>query len=118
MSFRRKQDDREFPVNFELGVRAGDLLLPKGVIQGQELELLLRKLTLRAARITDFDQLPIPFRAVASDIVAGEQVVMDSGDFARSIRASMSVPGVFAPVRIDGRLLLTVGSSEICRLAL
>ena len=109
LSFRRKQDEREFPINFELGLRGTELLLPKGVIQGQKLDLLLRELTLHASHISDFDNFPIPFRAIASDIVAGEAVVMDSGDLARAIRASMSVPGVFAPVRVDGRLLVDGG---------
>ncbi|MDH5622379.1 MAG: patatin-like phospholipase family protein [Gammaproteobacteria bacterium] len=109
LSFRRKQDEREFPVDFELGIRDGDLLLPKGVIQGQTLDLLLRELTLDASHITDFDQLPIPLRVIASDIVSGEAVVMSGGDLAKSIRASMSVPAVFAPVRIDGRLLVDGG---------
>jgi NTE family protein len=109
LSFRRKQDEREFPINFELGIRGTDLLLPKGVIQGQELDLLLRGLTLHASHIHDFDKFPIPFRAIASDIVAGEAVVIDSGDLAMAIRASMSVPGVFAPVRVDGRLLVDGG---------
>jgi len=109
LSFRRKQDEREFPINFELGLRGTDLLLPKGVIQGQELDLLLRKLTMHASHITDFDELPIPFRAIASDIVAGEVVILDSGDLTMAIRASMSVPGVFAPARVDGRLLVDGG---------
>ena len=109
LSFRRKQDDREFPINFELGVRGTDFVLPQGLIQGQKLDLLLRELTLHASQVSDFDRLPIPFRAIASDIVAGEAVVMDSGDLAQSIRASMSVPGVFAPVRIDDKLLVDGG---------
>ena len=100
LSFRRKQDEREFPVDFQLGVRGTDLLLPQGVIQGHELELLLRELTLSASHITDFDELPIPFRAIASDIVAGKPVVLKSGDLAKATRASMSVPGVFAPTTI------------------
>jgi NTE family protein len=109
LSFRRKQDEREFPINFELGVRGTELLLPKGVIQGQKLDLLLRDLTLDASHIRDFDDLPIPFRAVASDIVAGEAVVLSGGDLTLAIRASMSVPGVFAPARVDGRLLVDGG---------
>lgn len=109
LSFRRKQDEREFPINFELGIKGTDLLLPKGVIQGQELDLLLRGLTLHASHIRDFDKFPIAFRAIASDIVAGEAVVIASGDLSMAIRASMSVPGVFAPVRIDGRLLVDGG---------
>ena len=109
LSFRRKQDDREFPINFELGLRGADFVLPQGVIQGQKLDLLLRELTRRASQVKDFDQLPIPFRAIASDIVAGEAVVLDSGDLAQAIRASMSVPGVFSPARIDDRLLVDGG---------
>ena len=109
LSFRRKQDDRQFPINFELGLRGTDLLLPKGVIQGQKLDLLLRDLTLHASHVSDFDDLPIPFRAVASDIVAGEAVVLGDGDLTMAIRASMSVPGLFAPARIDGKLLVDGG---------
>ena len=109
LSFRRKQDDTQFPIDFELGVRGTDLVLPKGVIHGQKLDLLLRELTIRTSHIRDFDDLPIPFRAVASDIERGEAYVMGSGDLAKSMRASMSVPGVFAPVRIRGRLLVDGG---------
>jgi len=109
LSFRRKQDDAEVPIGFELGVRGTELVLPKGVIQGQKLDLLLRELTQHASHINDFDQLPIPFRVIASDIERGEAWVMDKGDLAESIRASMSVPGVFAPVLIGDRLLVDGG---------
>jgi len=109
LSFRRKQDEREYPIDFELGVRGTELLLPQGVIQGQTLDLLLRELTLNVSHIDDFDQLPIPFRAIASDIERGEPWVMGEGDLASAIRASMSVPGAFAPVEIDGRLLVDGG---------
>ncbi len=109
LSFRRKQDDREYPLNFELGVRGTDFVLPQGFIQGQKLDLLLRELTLHASHVTDFDALPIPFRAIASDIIAGEAVVMKEGDLAQAIRASMSVPGVFVPVQYDGKLLVDGG---------
>ncbi|MGB5722039.1 MAG: patatin-like phospholipase family protein [Woeseiaceae bacterium] len=109
LSFRRKQDDAEFPIDFELGVRGTDLVLPKGVIQGQKLDLLLRELTIKSSQIDNFDELPIPFRAIASDIERGEAYVIGKGDLARAIRASMSVPGVFAPVRLDDRLLVDGG---------
>ncbi len=109
LSFRRKQDDAEYPIDIELGVRGTDLVLPRGVIQGQKLDLLLRELTIKTSHIEDFDDLPVPFRAIASDIGRGEAYVIGSGDLARAIRASMSVPGVFAPVRIDGRLLVDGG---------
>ena len=109
LSFRRKQDDADFPIDFELGVRGTDLVLPKGVIQGQKLDLLLRELTIKSSQIDNFDELPIPFRAIASDIERGEAYVIGKGDLARAIRASMSVPGVFAPVRLDDRLLVDGG---------
>jgi NTE family protein len=109
LSFRRKQDERQYPINLELGLRGSELLLPKGVIQGQKLELLLRELTMHASHVSNFDELPIPFRAIASDIVAGEAVVIGEGDLAMAIRASMSVPGVFAPARVNGKLLVDGG---------
>ena len=109
LSFRRKQDDAEVPIDFELGLRGTSLVLPKGVVQGQKLDLLLRELTLGVSHIDNFDELPIPFRAIASDIERGEIHVMAGGDLARAIRASMSVPAVFTPVRMDGRLLVDGG---------
>jgi NTE family protein len=109
LSFRRKQDDREAPIDIELGLRGSELILPKGAIQGQKLDLLLRELTLDVSHIGNYDDLPIPFRAVASDIERGEAWVMGEGDLARSIRASMSVPAIIAPVRVDGRLLVDGG---------
>ena len=109
LSFRRKQDEREVPIDVELGLRGTELMLPKGAIQGQKLDLLLRELTLAVSHIEDFDALPIPFRAVASDIERGEAWVMSEGDLATSIRASMSVPALFAPVLVDGRLLVDGG---------
>ncbi|MFQ5608773.1 MAG: patatin-like phospholipase family protein, partial [Woeseiaceae bacterium] len=91
LSFRRKQDDELFPINFELGWQDGALRLPQGAIQGHSLDLVLRKLTLHASGVSDFDDLPIPFRAIGSDIVRGEHYVMGEGDLALAIRASMSV---------------------------
>jgi NTE family protein len=109
LSFRRKQDDAQVPIDLELGLRGTELVLPKGVIQGQRLNMLLRELTMPVANVDDFDRFSIPFRAIATDIERGEIWVMDEGDLALSIRASMSVPGVFAPVRIGDRLLVDGG---------
>lgn len=109
LSFRRKQDDTEFPIDIGVGIRNGDFVLPKGLIRGQKLDLTLRELTLGVSQIHDFDELDIPFRAIASDLESGEAVVMGTGDLARSIRASMSVPALFAPVELDGRLLVDGG---------
>jgi NTE family protein len=109
LSFRRKQDDNRYPVDLELGLRGGEMVLPKGLVQGQNLDLLLRELTAHAAHIDDFDDLPIPFRAVATDIATGEMHVMSSGDLALSIRASMSVPGLLAPAQLDDMALVDGG---------
>ena len=109
LTYRRKQDDIEFPVNFEMGLRDGRLQLPKGLVYGQKIELMLRNLTSLAAHIEDFDDLPTPFRAVAADLETGESVVIGEGDLPKALRASMSVPGIFAPVIVDGRTLVDGG---------
>lgn len=109
LSFRRKQDDAAYPIGFEVGVRDGEVQLPKGLIQGQKLQLILREELLHVSHIVDFDELPIPFRAVASDIESGEAVVMGEGDLALAARASMSAPGIFSPAQVDGRTLVDGG---------
>lgn len=109
LPFRRKQDDAAYPIQLELGVRDGSVQMPRGLIQGQKLGHILRELTNAAAGVTDFDQLPIPFRAVASDLATGEAWVMREGDLSDALRASMSAPGIFSPVEIDGRTLVDGG---------
>jgi NTE family protein len=109
LPFRRKQDDEAYPVRLELGLRDGKLQLPLGLLQGQKLGHILRELTVATAGIDDFDELPIPFRAVAADIETGEAYVMASGDLPLALRASMSAPGIFAPVAVDGRTLVDGG---------
>lgn len=111
--FRRKQDDRDFLVKQKLSFRDdGSLGLPLGVLQGQNLALLLEKLFARAGAVEDFDQLPIPFRAVAADIATGEVVVFSHGHLASAVRASMSIPALLTPVEMDGRLLVDGGISN------
>ena len=108
--FRRKQDDRDFLVKRKLSFRDdGSLGLPLGVIQGQNLALLLERLLVHTSDARDFDRLPIPFRAVATDIANDKKVIFRSGHLPQAIRASMSIPAVFAPVEIDGRLLVDGG---------
>ncbi len=109
LAFRRKQDDADYPVRLPLGIKGGKFLLPKGLIQGQRLHQMLRSATLPVAHIDRFDDLPIAFRAVATDIESGAAVVLDQGDLATALRASMSAPGVFAPVEVGGQLLVDGG---------
>jgi NTE family protein len=81
--------------------------IPQGLVRGKRLDLMLRSLTLNAP--IDFNDFPIPFRAIASDIETGNAVVLSKGDLAKSLRASMAIPGAFAPVEIDGHLLVDGG---------
>ena len=112
LDLRRKQEDEEFLVKFPLGLRDGRVVLPRGLIQGQRLTETLRRLTLPVARLSNFDDLPTPFRAVATDLETGEAVIMGSGDLTTAMRASLSAPGVFAPVERDGRLLVDGGIAD------
>jgi len=108
-SMRRKQAEQQLPLfAAEIGLRDGSLSLPKGAVVGIGLESVLRRLVkLKGAR--DFDKLPIPFRAVATDVVDGEMVVFRDGELSNAMRASMSVPGVVAPAEVDGRMLVDGG---------
>ncbi len=107
--FRRKRDDDNYLVKAKPGFNNGKLMFPSGAIQGQKFDLALRQLVRHASTVTDFDELAIPFRAVASDIGTGQPVVLGSGDLAMAMRASMAVPGAFAATEIDGRLLVDGG---------
>ncbi|WP_347260719.1 patatin-like phospholipase family protein [Rudaea sp.] len=109
LPMRRKEDELRFLGGIELGLRGGKIALPRGAIQGQKLQLLLRRLLLSTLRTEDFDDLPIPFRSIATDIGKGEKVVFAKGDLAMAIRASMSVPAAFAPIRYQGHLLVDGG---------
>jgi len=109
MPMRRKQADYRYLLNFEIGWKDGRIITPVGVVQGQKLLLLLRRLLASTWDVEDFDQLAIPFRAIATDIVAGKEVIFGKGDLPLAIRSSMSVPGAFAPTNVDGELLVDGG---------
>jgi NTE family protein len=89
----------------ELGISGGTLKLPKGVVTGVQLESVLRRLS-KAKGFYDFDDLPIPYRAVATDLLTGKAVVFREGELANVMRASMSVPGAVAPAEIGGMMLV------------
>ena len=112
LSFRRKEERSQFSVKLPLGLRGRRLRLPEGLIEEETLTRILRRLTLPVAEINNFDDLPTPFRAVATDITTGEPVVMRAGDLVTAMRASLSAPGVFTPVERQGRLLVDGGISE------
>ena len=101
---QRKRVDYAFTLGFEIGVDDEGLTAPSGLVPTHQIEALFRRIVAGAGKMSDFDDLPIPFRAVATDLETGEMVVFDRGDLAVAMRASMAVPGGFAPVDIGGRL--------------
>ena len=111
-SFRRKQDDALYVFKAKPGFNKGKVELPLAYIHGQKFDLELNRLTAPVNAINDFDKLPIPFRAVATDLETGKEVDLKSGNLARALRASMAVPGAFDPVDIDGKLLVDGGISN------
>lgn len=108
LSFRRKQDRRNFLINAHLGLKHG-LTGPNGLNPGQGVGLLLDRIAFPESGISNFDDLPIPFRCVATDMQSGETVVLRDGPLAQAVRASMAIPGVFTPVQLKGRTLADGG---------
>ncbi len=109
LSFRRKEDDRTFLVKARIGLRDGHVRLPRGLVEGQNFVMELRKLSHVTQSLESFDSLPIPFRAMATDLESARPVVLDKGDLAMAIRASIAIPPLFSPVEIEGRLLVDGG---------
>lgn len=108
ISYRRKQDRRDFLVAAPFGLKHG-LKGPNGLNSGQAAGLLLDRIAFADAGITNFDDLPIPFRCVATDMQSGEAIVLRDGFLADAVRASMAIPGVFTPVELNGRILADGG---------
>ncbi|RPJ45628.1 MAG: esterase, partial [Betaproteobacteria bacterium] len=105
LSMRRKQDDYRPYIGPEIGVGHGGIGLPKGVVSGVQLETVLRRLA-KTPGYYQFDKLPIPYRAVATDLVTGKAVIFKDGELANVMRASMSVPGAVAPAEFGGMMLV------------
>lgn len=108
ISYRRKQDRQNFMVGAPLGLKHG-VRGPNGLNSGQTAGLLLDRVAFSDFGVTNFDDLPIPFHCVATDMQSGEAVVLKDGSLANSVRASMSIPGVFTPVELNGRILADGG---------
>lgn len=108
LSFRRKEDRRDFLINAPLGLKHG-LHGPNGYNPGQGVGLLLDRIAFPESGISSFDDLPIPFHCVATDMQSGEAIVLHDGGLAEAVRASMAIPGVFTPVEIKGRMLADGG---------
>ena len=105
MPIKRKLATMTYTIPLEVGMNRDGLRMPGGLIVTQEIEQFIRTLVAPFRYTRDFDDLPIPFRAVATDMVAGEAVVLDNGDLSEGMRASMALPGIFSPVAHEGKVL-------------
>ena len=108
LTFRRKQDRRNYQNDIELGLR-NSLNTSAGLNAGHKIGLIFDRLTLPYSTIASFDDLPIPFRCVATDMVAAKPVILKEGSLSEALRATMSLPGIFTPVERDGRVLADGG---------
>ncbi len=108
---RLKRDDYKPLFEITFGFNDGRVQLPQGASAGYKFELFLRELVGPGASVSDlgFDELPTPYRAVATDLETGAMKVFDKGDLPKVMRASMSLPAILAPIEIDGRYYVDGG---------
>jgi NTE family protein len=108
LNFRRKQDSVVYPGSIEFGVKNG-IQFPEGFNSGQDVQFILDSVALPYSSVENFDQLPIPFACVATDLVSNKKYVFRKGDFATALRSTMSLPGFFSPVHVDGHIFTDGG---------
>jgi NTE family protein len=111
-SFKRKEDDYGFLIRFKLALKNGQMELPSGLLTTNNLRLTLRDMLSEVASIEDFDKLPIPFRAVSTNLETGQATILGTGNLASAMVASMAVPALFPPVERDGLVLVDGGISN------
>jgi len=107
LPFIQKQDLDRY--QFEIGIQEYAPTGKKGLISGQNIYLLFSELAYPYENIGDFDRLPIPFRCTAVDLITGNLVILGEGSLAQAMRATMSIPSVFAPVQWGDSLLVDGG---------
>ena len=108
-NIRRKADARAYPSRLEFGLRRG-VNPPVSLNSGQQVDLLLQRIAAPYDGVATFDDLPTPFRAVTMDLLSSSQVILDHGSLATAMRATMSLPLIFPPVELDGRVLVDGGT--------
>jgi len=108
LDYRRKEDRRDYPVHSMVGLKNGRFQLPNGLFSYQ-VDLIISRITLPYSIVDDFNDLPILFHCVATDVRNAQAVVMDHGSFATALRSTMSLPGIFNPVPLGDRLLVDGG---------
>ncbi len=107
--FQKKETGK---YQLEFGMKGVKPVTPSGLIYGQKVALLFLSLTFPYERVENFDQLPIPFRCVAIDLVSGNEVILKDGSLAKAMRATMAIPTVFSPVEWGDSLLIDGGFSN------
>jgi len=110
-SFRRKEDKRDYPNDLEFGLKSG-IVFPGGFNSGHQVGLILDRVSLPYSELRSFDELPTPFRCVATDLVTGKGTVFDRGSLTEALRATMSLPAVFSPVHRNGHVYVDGGLIE------
>ncbi|MGR5210442.1 patatin-like phospholipase family protein [Vibrio rotiferianus] len=106
---RDKEYEDRYQITTDLGLRFGEVRSPTGVVQGQNMLRILRETTGNLGRFDSFDDLAIPYRSVATDIVELEEVVLGNGYLVDAMMASMSVPGALPPYELNGHMLVDGG---------
>ncbi|MBZ5682725.1 MAG: patatin-like phospholipase family protein [Acidobacteriia bacterium] len=108
LSYRRKQDRSSYQVGAMLGLKHG-LNGPNGLSPAHGVGLLIDRIAFPYSTISTFDDLPTPFRCVATDMLTGDAIILHDGSLAESLRATMAIPAVFTPVELNGRFLADGG---------
>lgn len=104
-----RQLDSGLAADYRISINQGRVVVPRGILQGLHLSQILDSLFAPYKETGDFDDLPIPYRAVAADLVTGEAIVLDHGRLSTAVRASMSIPGLMEPVEWQDKLLVDGG---------
>jgi NTE family protein len=109
MPIERKLSPRPYSNSLEFGIKEGEFRTASGLVASQNIEDTIRILVSDTRETRRFDDLAMPFRAIATDIVGSEMVILDRGDLAVAMRASMAIPGVFSPVVQGDKVLVDGG---------
>lgn len=112
LSYRRKEDHVAYPNRLEFGIKKRSIALPGGLNSGHQVGLIFDESFLPYYDLKDFDGLPTPFRCVATDMTTGREKVFDRGSLSQALRATMSIPGLFAPAIIDGHTYTDGGALD------
>ncbi|MGE6115774.1 patatin-like phospholipase family protein [Aeromonas salmonicida] len=110
LSLRKKQQSEKYQLRTDIGVNGDAVQFPDGFFQGQSMASLLRHATSNLPAQKSFDDLPIPYRAVATDMETVTPFVLEGGSLAKAMQASMSIPGALKPVEWEGHILADGGT--------